>query len=159
MFAYCGNNPVANKDETGEFWSAIIGGAIAGAIIGAVSNIVSQGLDGEPINGGEVVAFAVVGAVTGAIGAAAGVVETARTACSAVVGLISGVAAAIATEGTVGEKIGAGIKTAAVATVGTYLGAGIPTLKDCGRIAEGMTAFAGTLFSGTQTELINAFIS
>lgn len=159
MFAYCGNNPVANKDETGEFWSAIIGGAIAGAIIGAVSNIVSQGLDGEPINGGEVVALAFVGAVTGAFGAAAGVVETARTACSAVVGLISGVAAAITTEGTVGEKIGAGIKTAAVATVGTYLGAGIPTLKDCGRFAEGMTAFAGTLFSGTQTELINAFIS
>jgi hypothetical protein len=41
----------------------------------------------------------------------------------------------------------------------TYLGAGIPTLTDSGRFAEGMTAFAGTLFSGTQTELVNAFIS
>ena len=42
MFAYCGNNPVLRKDESGEFWHLVIGGVV-GAIIGGVSAAITGG--------------------------------------------------------------------------------------------------------------------
>lgn len=59
MFAYCNNNPVQYKDDSGE--SATIAGAILGGIFGAINGIMSGG------SFTEVLACAAVGAVTGAI--------------------------------------------------------------------------------------------
>ncbi len=42
MYAYCGNNPVYRKDDSGEFWHLVIGG-IVGAVIGGVSAALSGG--------------------------------------------------------------------------------------------------------------------
>ena len=42
MFAYCGNNPVARKDDGGAFWHLVVGG-ILGGIIGGISAAVSGG--------------------------------------------------------------------------------------------------------------------
>ena len=76
-FAYCENNPVAAKDDGGEFWHLAIG-AVVGAAIGAVSSVVTQVVDqlsegkslGEvKINGGEVATAAVTGAVSGGLAA------------------------------------------------------------------------------------------
>lgn len=155
LFAYCGNNPVCRKDVTGTLWGAIIGGALAGAFIGAISSIVSSGLNGDEITVDGILTAAVTGAVAGAIGAVGGIVEGARLACSVAVGVISGTVTAFTTEGTMGEKLVAGTAAGVAAGVGTYMGAGIPTLTGSGAVIEGITAFAGTLFSGTQTELFS----
>ena len=159
MFAYCNNNPVNNSDPTGELLAAMFGGLIAGAVIGAISNLVSSGLSGEPIDPKKVATSALVGGITGALGAVAGVIESARGAYSVAVGVISAINTTITTEGSTEEKVYQGLKSGAIAMTATYLGAGIPTLTNCGKFAEGFTAFAGALFSGTQAEIINVATS
>ena len=52
MFAYCGNNPVARKDEGGEFWEAIAIGFIVGIVgqyIGDVIQNIQNGNTGIEI--------------------------------------------------------------------------------------------------------------
>jgi hypothetical protein len=39
MFAYCGNNPIARKDDGGEFWNWVVG-ATVGALVGAINTAV-----------------------------------------------------------------------------------------------------------------------
>ena len=39
LFAYCGNNPIARKDDGGEFWHIV-----AGAVFGAATNLVANGI-------------------------------------------------------------------------------------------------------------------
>ncbi len=68
MFAYCGNNPVARADSSGEFWHLVMGGVIGGAI-GAVSSAVSGG------NLADILIGATAGALGGVLAASgAGVV-------------------------------------------------------------------------------------
>jgi len=69
LFAYCGNNPIDRKDDTGGFWHIVAGAAIGG-LIGAVSSIVGQVVSGNEINWGEVAVSAGAGALSGAINAA-----------------------------------------------------------------------------------------
>jgi hypothetical protein len=42
MFAYCGNNPVARKDDGGDFWLNVLIGAAVGAVAGVVGQFVSD---------------------------------------------------------------------------------------------------------------------
>ena len=69
LFAYCGNNPIARKDNGGEFWHIVIGAAVGG-VIGCISSVVGQTLGGGSINWTEVGVSAASGALTGAISAA-----------------------------------------------------------------------------------------
>lgn len=64
LFAYCGNNPVSRKDESGELWEIIAIGAVVGAVIGGVS----AGMKGGNI--GDIVLSTMEGAVTGGLCAA-----------------------------------------------------------------------------------------
>lgn len=42
MFAYCSNNPVSRKDEKGDLWLTIIGGALLGAAFSAGTEFFNQ---------------------------------------------------------------------------------------------------------------------
>ena len=42
MFAYCGNNPVARKDDGGDFWLNVLIGAAVGAVAGVVGQVLSD---------------------------------------------------------------------------------------------------------------------
>ena len=73
MFAYCNNNPVMLRDETGEFgWITAgimaIGGAIGAVVSGATSAITQYATTGE-INWGSVAVAAGSGFVSGALSA------------------------------------------------------------------------------------------
>lgn len=83
LFAYCDNNPVSRKDDSGDFWH-ILAGAIVGGIFGAVSSIVDQALSGNGIDGWKVLASAGIGAIEGAL-------ITAVPAAGAVIGAACGV--------------------------------------------------------------------
>ena len=48
MFAYCGNNPVARKDENGEFWHIIVGAAV-GIVTQYAVDVVSDWIKGETL--------------------------------------------------------------------------------------------------------------
>ena len=39
LYAYCGNNPVARRDDGGKFWNFVIGGVVGGLIGGIVAEI------------------------------------------------------------------------------------------------------------------------
>ena len=67
MFAYCGNNPVARVDSSGEIWH-IAAGAIAGAGFGVITKIITNKISGERWNSGLGTA-AVAGAVSGGLAA------------------------------------------------------------------------------------------
>ena len=41
MFAYCGNNPVSRKDDSGEGWH-IVAGAVFGAAVGMATQIATN---------------------------------------------------------------------------------------------------------------------
>lgn len=79
MFAYCENNPVMRTDESGEFWSIVIGAAI-GVAFDMGTQLVNNGGDFSAVNWRSVAASAVSGAVTAAGGAA--VTAVARKATS-----------------------------------------------------------------------------
>ena len=65
LYAYCDNNPVMRRDDGGEFWNYIIGGAI-GAVIGGVLGGITASESGQNV---------FVGALTGAVlGASAGLI-------------------------------------------------------------------------------------
>ncbi|MBQ4600358.1 MAG: RHS repeat-associated core domain-containing protein [Oscillospiraceae bacterium] len=162
LFAYCGNNPVSRKDESGGFWEivvgAAIGGAIAGAIIGAVSHLVSCGINGEDVTASGLFGAATTGAVTGALGAVGGAVGgTVAVVASVGVGVLSGVITATNTEGPISQKIADGLTTGVVAGVGTYFGTKIPVAKDTAFTTR-FTSFSGGLFVGAQTEIANVAI-
>ncbi|MBE6933180.1 MAG: hypothetical protein E7464_07370 [Ruminococcaceae bacterium] len=67
LYAYCGNNPIARKDDGGEFWTAFLGSVIAGAVIGAGGSIINSLINQEPINLKSVAMSAAIGAVQGGI--------------------------------------------------------------------------------------------
>ncbi len=159
MFAYCGNNPIVRKDDSGAFWEIIvgaaIGGAIAGAIISTVSHLASCGISGSDVTFSGLLRAAATGAVTGAIGAVGGAIGgTAAAVASVGVGITSGVTAAISTDGSAPRKIAAGVGTGVVAGFGTYLGTKVPVATD-NAFTTGFTSFSGGLFLGAQTEIVN----
>ena len=94
LFVYCGNNPIARKDDGGEFWN-VVAGAVIGAALGAVSEIASQYLNhvinGEKINWGDVAASAASGAVYGGVMAATGSNTAATIASTATSSVIDGI--------------------------------------------------------------------
>ena len=94
MFAYCGNNPVSRKDNSGEFWNVVIG-AVVGAALSAASELASQVINhvatGEKINWGDVATSAAGGAVYGGVMAATGSNMAASMASTATTSVINGV--------------------------------------------------------------------
>lgn len=100
MFLYCGNNPVINKDITGEFFFTIIGAAI-GAVTG--------GLDAW-MKGDDILTGAMAGAVSGAIAGAGVDIGVAVTAATGGAGAGAGLAIAGAF-GAIGSVVGTGIST------------------------------------------------
>ena len=72
LYAYCNNNPVMYVDPSGYVAiSALIIGAIIGAVIGGATSAISQGLTKgwNSINGWQVLLDAVIGGISGALGA------------------------------------------------------------------------------------------
>lgn len=94
MFAYCGNNPVSRKDDSGEFWNVVIG-AVVGAALSAASELASQVINhvvtGEKIDWGDVATSAAGGAVYGGVMAATGSNTAASMASTATTSVINGV--------------------------------------------------------------------
>ena len=94
MFAYCGNNPVSRKDEKGELWLTIIGGALLGAAFSAGAEFLHQWHTTGSIAGVDyksVVVEAVNGMLTGALlGSGASVVSkvVGRVAINAATSLV-----------------------------------------------------------------------
>jgi hypothetical protein len=67
MFAYCGNNPVLRKDESGAFWN-IAAGAVIGGILSAVTQIAANIATDKDWYSGLAVAT-ISGAASGALSA------------------------------------------------------------------------------------------
>ena len=68
MFAYCGNNPIAHKDEGGKFWH-IVAGAVVGAAVSFATSVLSDVIAGEEIDWVGAGISAAFGAVGGALAA------------------------------------------------------------------------------------------
>lgn len=47
MFAYCGNNPVARVDISGNAWVAVVVGAVAGALVGVGTSWIGSAVTGQ----------------------------------------------------------------------------------------------------------------
>jgi RHS repeat-associated protein len=130
LFAYCFNNPVDYHDPSGHFAitttiliAAIIGGAIAGATINTISYLSTNE---EPTTGG-IIGALTIGAVTGGLGGAAGMLGGGwAIGLSMAAGLVSGTYTAITTEGPFEQKMLAGLTSAVFAGGGAYLGSLIP---------------------------------
>ena len=160
LFAYCGNNPISRKDDKGYLWGAIvgaaIGGAVAGALISTVSYLATSGND-RTFSGA--LAAMCSGAFSGAIGGIAGALGGPYAiGGSIVVGLFNGTVTAYNTEGSLETKLLAGGATAVMTGCGTYLGTKIYTPTDNAFVA-GVSAYAGGLFIGAPTELLNVAVN
>lgn len=103
MFCYCGNNPVARIDVSGEFFFTVLG-AVIGAISGAIDSMV---MGGKPE---EIAQSALAGAVSGAIAGAGVDIGVAVTAATGGAGVGVGVAIA-GVMGAAGAAVGTGIST------------------------------------------------
>ena len=151
MFAYCNNNPVMHSDPTGELLiEAIIGGAIGGALLSVVSHITTNP---DATVGSTLFALA-VGAVTGAIGGGIGAPNVAtdtKILCTAAAALIAGAYTIISTDGTLMQKIAAGVSTAVITAVGTYAGSCINTIADT-RFGTAVANYSTTILVGSVTE-------
>ena len=148
MFAYCNNNPISNYDPTGEsLLGAIIGGAIGGALI----SVVSHTHNNPEATLGSIANALLVGAITGGLGGAAGVVSAAKGVFSIVSGMVAGIYSGLTTEGTVGQKIAIGITAGVITTAGTFLGAGIDT-SGFDTFGTAAANYATTILVGSITE-------
>ena len=114
MYAYCGNNPIARADTSGNFFFTILGAAI-GAVTGYFDSLI---MGTDPITG--LNAGLVSGAIAGA-GVDIGVLVTAGTSGA---GIGAGLAIAGAF-GAVGSAVGTGISTNWEASGSDYLGSAI----------------------------------
>ena len=114
MFAYCGNNPVARIDSSGEFFFTILG-AVVGGFVGAVD---------AWLMGKDVLKGALSGAVSGAISGAGVDIGVAMTAASGGTLLLAGLGVAGAL-GAIGSAVGAGISSDWEADPVEYLAAGV----------------------------------
>lgn len=161
LYTYCNNNPVNYTDPTGNLAitasiliAAIIGGAIAGATINTISYLSKNE---EATIGGFVGAFT-VGAVTGGLGAAAGMLGNGwAIGLSLAAGLVSGTYTTLTTEGPIQQKLFAGLTAAIFAGGGSYLGSMIPL----DGLSFGLTLGANTIFGmtiGGYLEIANAAI-
>ena len=138
MFAYCGNNPIARKDDGGAFWFGLLAtGTIVGGILGAVNAVCT---------GGNIWEGVIEGALTGLASTACGVLAT-TTAGAVVGGFLSGAFIDFVVQGTVqqfenheydfanmdyGRILTTGIQTglgAAVPAVKSSTGSPLPSLK------------------------------
>ena len=150
MFAYCNNNPVSNYDPTGEsLLGAIIGGAIGGALI----SVISHTHNNQDATLGSIANALLVGAITGGIGGAAGVVSAAKGMLSIASGVVAGIYAGVTTEGTVGQKLAVGITTSLITIAGTYWGAGFDT-SGFDTFGTAVANYATTILVGTFSESI-----
>lgn len=130
LFTYCFNNPVNCKDPSGNLAvtasiliAAIIGGAIAGATINTVSYLSTN----EDPTAGGVIGALTIGAVTGGLGGAAGMLGGGwAVGLSITAGIVSGTYTTITTDGPLAQKLLAGLTSAVFAGGGTYMGSLIP---------------------------------
>ena len=160
LYCYCNNDPVNYADPTGRaflsllFIAAVIGGAIAGATINTVSYLYTND---DPTIGGVLRAFA-IGAVVGGLGGAAGATTGwLSIGFSAAAGIASGVYTGITTDGTIGQKILAGLTAAVFAGGGAYLGSLIPL----GGLSHGYTVAGNAIFGmviGGYLEIPNVIV-
>ena len=71
MFAYCGNNPIARKDDGGEWWHWVVGavvGAVAGIVGQVISDVVTSVMNGEvTISNWQTYTGAAVGGAAGGV--------------------------------------------------------------------------------------------
>ncbi len=147
LYAYCYNNPVSFSDETGQFAisafiiASIIGGAIAGGVINTVSYLSTNE---DPSVEGTILAAA-TGIVAGGLGGAAGALSKYSGALSLAAGTISGIYTAVTTDGSVGQKICAGVSSFMFTAGGAYLGSMIPL----DQMGFGLTVAGNTIFGMT----------
>ena len=68
LFAYCGNNPVAREDKSGELWN-VVAGAVVGGTISLVTSIVSEVIEGDFTlkDVGQIAISTTIGAMEGAM--------------------------------------------------------------------------------------------
>ena len=86
MFAYCGNNPVARADNSGNFWN-IVAGAVIGSAISVATQIVTNVVTGNKWSSGIGLA-AISGAVSGGL-AASGVPLVGQVVGNAIISGVS----------------------------------------------------------------------
>lgn len=67
LFAYCDNNPVMRRDDSGEIWNFVVG-AVVGAGFSAVTQVVSNAIADEKLSNG-LISATLLGAAGGALAA------------------------------------------------------------------------------------------
>ena len=161
LYCYCYNDPVNFADPSGNLAVsvailivAILGGATAGATINTISYLSTN----EAPTVGGIIGALTVGAVTGGLGGAAGMLGGGwAVGLSLAAGLVSGTYTALTTDGPFSQKLLMGFVSAAFAGGGAYLGSLIPL----DQLSVGLT-FAGNMIFGMTIggylELANATI-
>ena len=124
LYAYCGNNPVARRDDGGEFWNFVIGGVVGGLIGGIVAGVTSYIQTGK-VDWGSVAINAVVGAANGVI-AATGLGSLAQAGLTAVTSGAGNFAEQCYTKGisnvNYGDVLGSAIIGGGSSLVGSFAG-------------------------------------
>ena len=150
LFAYCGNNPIARKDDGGEFWNVVIGAVVGGVVSGLVS-IATQAIENkgfENINWKQVGVAAASGAISGAF-AATGIPVGGQVVINAIVGAGSSVVDTYVDKGdnaTTAEYITNAITGGALGVAGGLLGGN-------GTGTKHLTKSAGQFFRKTVNAL------
>lgn len=132
MFAYCGNNPVARKDEGGEIWNYVIAGAVSAAV-NVITTYVAAKVTGQE--------YTLLDAGVAALAGAVNVIPVVGTYIS---GAITGVYA-----GTMAYSNGASLGAA----IGCGVVAGVCTTASIGNLANA-TGGALDLATGALVDLV-----
>ena len=132
MFAYCGNNPIARKDDNGESWF-IVAGAVFGAVVGAVTQIVTNVATGNTDDVFEgVLGAALGGAVYNVVSMTTGNLALASIAGSAVEATTNEVVSYVTGE----KKFTAQNVASSVANVAVSTGTGAITAGITGQLSS-----------------------
>ena len=139
-FAYCDNNPVSRSDDSGAFWSLVIG-AVTGGLINGISTLAECQQSGESLK--------------------STFIQTAISATSgAISGAVAGSSLGLAGQAIAGGLLGAGesfarqmVKTKSIKSVdfGAVLGAGLSGIA--GGLAGGKGSLKGFKHATTQRNL------
>lgn len=127
LFAYCGNNPVNNDDQDGEFWNIVVG-ALIGGVVNLVSSYVSAKISGDEFTLADGLTSFATGALSGGL-SATGIGVATATAINTVAAGVGSVVADVGSGREI-DWVKAGISAGSAFLSSKWSGNGIRSMKE-----------------------------